>query len=187
MNTLPHKTALIVIDVQKGFDDPQLGARNNLFAEDNIFKLIALWRKRARPIVFIQHASLSKDSPLHPSKPGFSIKDAVKPLDNEKIIQKNKHSAFVGTELMKHLNELQCNDIIITGLTTDHCVSTTTRHAFDLDFNVILVADGTATFDRRDYNNKLHKAEDLHLAALTSLHEEFAFVTTTEAVCDACL
>lgn len=187
MNTISQKTALIVIDVQKGFDEPHLGERNNLVAEENILKLISLWRKSARPIVFIQHSSLSKDSPLHPSKPGFSIKDAVMPLDNEKIIQKNKHSAFVGTKLMEHLNKIQCNDIVIIGLTTDHCVSTTTRHAYDLDFNVILVADGTATFDRRDYNNKLYKANDLHLAALASLHEEFAFVTTTQEVCDACL
>lgn len=186
MNTISQKTALIVIDVQKGFDDPKLGSRNNLFAEENILKLISLWRKMARPIVFIQHSSLSEDSPLHPSKLGFSIKEAVKPLDNEKIIQKNKHSAFVGTEFMKYLNAIQCNDII-TGLTTDHCVSTTTRHAYDLDFNVLLVSDATATFDRRDYNNKLHKAEDLHQAALASLHEEFAFVTTTQEVCDACV
>jgi nicotinamidase-related amidase len=59
---------------------------------------------------------------------------------------------------MKYLNEIQCNDIVIIGLTTDHCVSTTTRHA-----------------------------HDLHLAALASLHEEFAFVTTTQEVCNACL
>ena len=45
--------ALLVIDVQRGFDDPELGPRDNLDAESNIAKLIAAWRRRGDPLAAI--------------------------------------------------------------------------------------------------------------------------------------
>ncbi|WP_198038498.1 isochorismatase family protein [Photobacterium angustum] len=47
--------ALIIIDVQKGFDDPYWGRRNNPEAESNITLLLSKWREKELPIVHIQH------------------------------------------------------------------------------------------------------------------------------------
>jgi nicotinamidase-related amidase len=55
MTTLPHNTALLVIDVQKAFDDPKWGTRNNLDAEANVAKLLKGWRDTGRPVIHIQH------------------------------------------------------------------------------------------------------------------------------------
>ena len=41
--------ALLVVDVQRGFDDPELGPRDNPEAEENVAKLIAAWRRRGEP------------------------------------------------------------------------------------------------------------------------------------------
>ena len=58
-NRFSENTVLIIIDVQKGFDDPVWGARNNPEAESNIAALLEAWRNSGRPIIHIQHNSLN--------------------------------------------------------------------------------------------------------------------------------
>lgn len=80
MEKISANTALIIIDVQKGFAEPVWGERNNPQAEDNISKLLEAWREHGRPVFHVQHMSLSPSSPLHPAHPGNAIKDALLPL-----------------------------------------------------------------------------------------------------------
>src|SRR5215211_3522755 len=77
---LPHATALIVIDVQQGFDHPKWGRRNNPGAEENVARLLAAWRESERQIYHIQHLSTAENSPLQPGLPGVEIKEIAKPL-----------------------------------------------------------------------------------------------------------
>ncbi len=182
MQKLENNTALIIIDVQKGFDNPKWGERNNLQAEENIERLLQAWRDSDRPVFHIQHLSISPDSVLNANSPGSEIKDIVKPIDGEQIVQKHVNSAFIGTNLEQMLRDKKIETLVITGLTTPHCVSTTTRMAGNFGFETYLVSDATAAFEIVGHNGKHYSAEEIHETALATLHEEFATVIETETV-----
>jgi nicotinamidase-related amidase len=101
------------------------------------------------------------------------------PIKGEQIFEKSVNSAFIGTNLESYLRENGINNIVIAGLTTDHCVSTTTRMAGNLGFKVLLVSDATATFDRQGPDGKEYKAEDIFAVHIASLHGEFCNVVST--------
>lgn len=182
MNTLPRDAALVIIDVQQGLDDPANGRRNNPEAEANIARLLAAWRRTNRPIVHVQHLSREPHSPLRPGQPGVEIKDMVRPRPDELLIQKHVNSAFIGTDLEERLRAQRIDTLVITGLTTDHCVSATTRMAGDLGFHTYLVSDATAAFERVGPNGVVYRAEDVHGISLASLHREFAIVVDTDSL-----
>ena len=175
------KTALLVIDVQKGFDDAAYwGRRNNPQAEANIARLIAVWREKARPLIHIKHNSTEPNSPLRPELPGNAFKDAVRPLPSEKQFSKTVNSAFIGTGLTDYLHEQGIDTLIVVGLTTDHCVSTSVRMAANLGFAVTLVGDATATHERIGYDGVHYAAEQIHKINLVSLGGEFCTIRTTD-------
>lgn len=180
------KTALLVIDVQKGLDDPSLGRRNNPDAEANMARLIAAWREGQRPLIHIKHNSTEPNSPLRPGLPGNAFKDEARPLPGEKQFSKTVNSAFIGTGLTEYLHEQGIDSLVVVGLTTDHCVSTSVRMAANLGFAVTLVADATATHERIGYDGVHYSAEEIHKINLVSLAGEFCTVCSTEDVlgCD---
>ncbi len=120
---LPTNAALIVIDMQKGFNEPYWGRRNNPQAESNIARLLAARRRAAR-----------------------------------------------------------ITTVVLVGLNTNHCVSTTTRMAGNLGFAAYVVSDATATFDMTGPTGIRHPAEEMHELGLTELHREFATVLDTESL-----
>lgn len=180
--TLSPNTALLLIDIQQGLDHPRWGKRNNPDAERNIAALLEAWRRTDRPVIHVQHMSTVADSPLRPELPGNAFKPEAVPRDREPVFQKTVNSAFIGTGLEAHLRSRQIETLVLVGLTTDHCVSTTARMAANLGFTTILVGDGTATFERSGPNGEHHSAEQMHQAELASLHGEFATVRRTSDV-----
>ncbi len=175
-------TALVIIDVQYGLDEPKLGKRNNPDAESNMALLLAEWRKKSATVVHVKHNSTEPESTLRLGVPGNEIKDIVKPLANERLFEKTVNSAFIGTDLQTYLNELQIQDLVIVGLTTDHCVSTSVRMAANLGFKVFLVEDATATFERQSHSGVHYSAEQMHDINLASLNGEFCSVLSTSDV-----
>ncbi len=175
------RPALILVDIQKGFDNIEYwgGQRNNPHAEENAGELLGLWREHHLPIFHIQHCSSDPKSLLHETNEGNKFKDLVKPFDEEPIIKKNVNSAFIGTDLKAQLDNANITKLVIVGLTTDHCVSTTTRMASNLGFETFLVSDATATFNRKGLEGQNYLAELIHETALASLNEEFARIVTT--------
>lgn len=180
MRSLTDKTALILIDVQVGLDDPKLGERNNPDAESNMARLLADWREHDRPIFHIQHMSIEPNSPLRPELAGNAIKDVVAPQGDEPIIQKTVNNAFVGTDLEGRLREGGVQSVVIVGLTTNHCVSTTVRMARDLGFTTYVVADATATHASTGHDGAYYPPETVHAVALANLRDEFATVVNTD-------
>jgi nicotinamidase-related amidase len=179
---LSANTALLLIDVQQGLDDPRWGERNNPGAERNIAALLTAWRRTHRPVIHVQHMSQEPDSPLRPERPGNAFKPEAAPEPGEPIFQKTVNSAFIGTDLEEHLRARQIDTVVVAGLTTDHCVSTSTRMAANLGFRTIVVSDGTATFGRTGPDGEHHSAEQMHRTELASLHGEFATVQRTSEV-----
>ncbi|THF69610.1 cysteine hydrolase [Deinococcus sp. Arct2-2] len=185
MLTLDAQSALLLIDVQQGFDDPIWGERNNPHAETHIAALLAAWRHQSWPIYHVQHVSESPDSPLRPGQDGVNFKAMAEPHPSEPVVQKHVNSAFIGTNLEGQLRAAGISSLVIIGLTTDHCVSTTTRMAGNLGFQVLLPADATATFDRMGPDGRHYGAQEIHDVHLASLNGEFATVTETELILGA--
>ncbi len=179
--TKQDKPALILIDIQKGFDDIAYwgGHRNNPDAETNAGKLLNFWRQNNLPIFHIQHCSSNPNSRLAEKTIGNEFKEVVKPKDGEPIIKKNVNSAFIGTDLKQQLDNAGIKKLVIVGLTTDHCVSTTTRMAGNYGYDTFIVSDATATFDKTGAEGQKYSAELIHETALASLHNEFATVIKT--------
>jgi nicotinamidase-related amidase len=177
---LPNDAVLVLVDVQQGFEDPSWGRRNNPQAERNMAKLLELWRATRRPVIHFQHHSSRADSPLRPDSPGCAIKEIVRPAPGELVFTKRAHSCFIGTGLEEWLRERGHRTLVIVGLTTPHCVSTTARMAGDLGYRPCVVADATAAFETIGPDGKRHAAEEVHSLALAELHEEFATVLGTE-------
>lgn len=183
---IDHKAALLLIDLQKGFEDIEYwgGGRNNPDAELNASKILKVWRDRGLPLYHIQHCSTTQGSPLEPNMPGNEFMDLTKPIENEPIIQKNVNSAFIGTDLKEQLDEKGITKLVIVGFTTDHCISTTSRMAGNFGFETYLIEDALATFDKIGVNGEKYPAQLIHDTALASLHKEFAMVIQTSDLMD---
>lgn len=173
-------SALLVIDVQKGLDDPAQGPRNNPAAEANIARLLGAWRRSGLPVIHIQHCSVEPQSKLRPELPGNAIKDEALPLTTEKLLQKSVNSAFVGTGLELYLQQQNIAALTVVGLTTDHCVSASVRSASDLGFDVTLVTDASAAFGRTGFDGKHYSGDEIHRINLVSLDGEFCRLRATE-------
>jgi nicotinamidase-related amidase len=174
--------ALLLIDVQQGMDHPRWGARNNPDAERQIGALLAAWRQAKWPVIHVQHMSQEPDSPLRADAPGNAFKAEAMPHDGEPVFQKTVNSAFIGTSLEAHLHREGIHALVMVGLTTDHCVSTTVRMAGNLGFDVVVVEDATATFERTGPGGVRYSAEQMHRLSLASLHGEFAQVQSAHDV-----
>ncbi|KAJ5263579.1 hypothetical protein N7478_011184 [Penicillium angulare] len=203
-------TALILIDNQSGFTHPDNlshwgTGRSNPLYEVNIQALLSAFRSARTAsstfmeIIHIFHSSVTPGSPLHPSHPN----NGIRPLDfaipasdgSEPVFWKSVNSSFIGTELEAHLREKDFRQIIVAGLTTDHCVSTTVRMAANLGVvdrmldegpvkiksdgthvkdvrvqkgRIVLVPDATATFGKAGFD-----AETVHAVSVASLDGEF--------------
>ena len=182
--TKRDRPALILVDIQKGFDNIAYwgGERNNPGAELRASELLELWRTHRLPVFHIRHCSTIPTSLLHESNAGNEFNDLVTPLEGEPIIKKRVNSAFIGTDLQAQLDNAHITTLVIVGLTTDHCISTTTRMAGNLGYETLLVADATATFNKKGPDGQNYPAQLIHETALASLHNEFATIVTTNFI-----
>jgi nicotinamidase-related amidase len=184
VQTSPARTALIVVDVQRAFDQWEAAGRrrNNPDAVARIVDLLAAFRAHNRAIFHIRHQGTRPQSSFLPDGPGYPVKDEARERDGEPVIVKRVNSAFIGTDLEQRLRATGIETLVICGATTNHCVETTTRMAGNLGFDACLVRDATWTFDRIGPDGDAHTAEAIHAMTLANLNGEFArIVTASEA------
>jgi len=176
--------ALIVIDVQQGFDDPAWGERDNPDAEANIGRLVQAWADAARPIVLVRHDSVSPGSPLAVGSPGNALKDVVAAVPHELLVTKRVNSAFHGEpDLGAWLRQRGIRQLVICGIQTNQCVETTSRVGGNLGYDVTVAIDATHTFDLEGPAGIRLSAAELARATAVNLHGGgFAQVVTTDNV-----
>ncbi len=146
----------------------------------NVQKLVDFFRKKGLPIVYTMHGH--KD----PEKDGgmllewwgdlimegsweHKLIEGLNPLPGEKVVKKNRYSAFYGTELEAFLRGKGVTDLVITGVMTNLCCETTARDAFVRDFRVFFVEDATST-----------SHPDFHRATLLNISYGFGIILKTE-------
>lgn len=163
MTSLPADALLLLIDVQQGGGDPAWGPRNNPACEANLARLLGAWRETGR-----------------------EIRASSQPSAESRELRAESESRSAPKTVIPHVRRSQLSALGSQpsvprqrGLTTNHCVSTTTRMAGNLGFTTLLVADGCATFDRRGPDGVVRPAELVHAVALGDLHGELAEVVST--------
>ncbi|MFI1714018.1 nicotinamidase-related amidase [Streptomyces sp. PanSC19] len=184
-----ENAALVVVDVQKGFESEFWGRRNNPEAERNIAALIDAWQETGRPVVFVRHDSKQAGSPLEPGTEGNGFKDFVeerrgKGSGPELFVTKSVNSAFYGEpDLDAWLKGAGVGQFVVVGIQTNMCNETTARMGGNLGYDVLFPIDAMHTFDLAGPFGWTQSAEELTRATAVSLHGgRFARVVSTEDV-----
>ena len=181
MEFISKNPALIIIDVQKAFlekDYPGI-KRNNINAELVCGNILNKWRENDLNVIHVRHSSTNPESKLHKSKPGFEFNDYVKPINNEIVLTKNVNSAFIGTGLDEILKNLNINTLVIVGMTTNHCISSSVRMAGNLGYETFLISDSTACYNTKGLDEKEIDCEVIYEASIASLSGEFAEIISS--------
>lgn len=172
--------ALIIIDIQNDyFENGKMELVGAEKASENAKNILDIFRNKNFPIVHIQHIATNETATFFlPNTEGVKINNSVKPKKNEKLIIKHYPNSFRETELLDFLKSREITDIIICGMMTHMCIDTTTRAAFDLGFNSIVIGDACATKDLELYGVKV-KAKEVQISYLSALDGTFAKILKT--------
>lgn len=182
MPLLNINTALLIIDMQEGMNQPKLGRRNNPNAELQMQSLLGAWRQAGRPVVHVRHMSRTPDSVFWPGQPGCEFQHALTPLKHEHVVEKNVPDAFAATGLERWLHARAIKQLVVVGVITNNSVESTARSAGNLGFDVIVAADACYTFDQTDLSGRLWAAEDVHALSLSNLAMDYARVLETAEI-----
>ena len=179
------RVALIVVDVQRGFEDPVWGERNNPACEDNVVTLIEAWRAHGQPVVFVRHDGVEEGSPFTPGRPGNEL-DPILTGEPDLLVAKNVNSAFHGDpDLAAWLRAEGIARIAVCGIQTNMCCETTARVAANLGFDMDFVQDATYTFGLSSHDGGTISADELSRVTAANLDPEFGRVVTTRDAVEA--
>ena len=180
----PRASVLLVIDMQNYFLDERCSAWMAAAPAivPSVKKLIEAYRRKELPVIFTAHAHESKELDggmmakwwgdlIMKGSYEAEIFSTLRPLPDEKIIYKNRYSAFYNTELETNLRCLGAEDLVITGVMTNMCCESTARDAFFRDYRVFFLMDATAAPN-----------EEFHLSTLRNLAYGFATITNTDSI-----
>ena len=195
-NSLPFESrqamnqALIVIDVQESFRKRPYWRANELPAFlKNVQSLIDLSRARGIPIAQVFHEELTDDA----GDPFSRASGFVRPMPElslrpDAVFHKSVHSALFGktadgVSLESWLRHKGVEEVLVTGIRTEQCCETTTRHAFDLGFKVRYVTDATLTFPMQSRSGREFSPAEIRERTELVLDGRFArIVSTAEAL-----
>jgi nicotinamidase-related amidase len=177
------KTCLIVIDAQESFRHRPYYTEHNMPAyltAQNM--LIEGCATQDIPIVRIFHVDGPKtaDNAFAVESGHVQAIQGLAPFDAAATFHKNRHSALVGTGLEVWLHQNQIGKIIVSGIRTEQCCETTTRHASDLGYAVDYALDATVTWNMLQSDGSTLSAADIKMRTATVLQDRFASVLTAQ-------
>ncbi len=178
---LPSATALLIIDIQNTYlqpaSDPAEAARwlpfykrMNQQVIPTTVKLVNDARSRGVEVIFARIACLKtdgRDRSLSQKKPGFNyllmpqnseesqFVDELGAQGDEIVLTKTTDSALTGTNLRLILRNMEIENVVVAGIFTDQCISSTVRSLADESFNVIVVEDCCAAATEQLHRNEL--------------------------------
>lgn len=179
MPAIPENAVLIPIDMQRAFDADPWPRRWNERLDENGLALLAAWRASGRPIIHVRHDSVEPNSTLRPATEGNALRPGFEPQSGEPLVTKTVNAAFIGTDLDLRLRRLGASTVVLFGISTDMCVSTSVRVGANMGYRVILVEDACDCFDLPDGEGGTIAARDIHRAHIATLRHEFATVLRT--------
>jgi nicotinamidase-related amidase len=175
-----NNAALLPVDMQQGFDLPAWPPRWNAELDRRGLAILDAWRQTGRPIFHVRHDSIEPDSTLRPDRPGNALRPGFAPLGDEPLVTKSVNAAFIGTDLDLRLRRIGVSTLVLFGISTDMCVSTTTRVGANLGYRIILVEDACDCFALADGRGGTIPARTVHDVHVATLRHEFATVVTTD-------
>jgi nicotinamidase-related amidase len=171
-------TALIVVDVQESFRHRDYWEAENVPAfSDRLQALVDGARARAIPVVQIFHVE---------EQGAFSLASGhvrtLEPLSiaSDAVFHKHRHSALVGSGLPVWLAERGIRRLIVSGIRTEQCCETTTRHASDSGYAVDFVSEATLTFAMTGADGRRWSAQEIKARTELVLADRFARIATVE-------
>ena len=173
-------TALLVIDIQNDyFPGGAMELEGADAAGAKAGQAIRQFRHKTMPVIHVRHLSVRPGSTFFlPGTKGAEIHDAVKPLGEEAVIEKNFPNSFRNTGLAALLEKQQIKNLVVAGMMTHMCVDATVRHAADLGYKITLLGDACAT-RAQSYAGEKVPARQVHTAFLAALNGFYAKVVDT--------
>lgn len=192
---VPAQTALLVIDIQNTYlempDDPAEAERWAPFFQrmnqtviPNTARLVDWAREQDVEVIFARiacHKDDGRDRSLSQKKPGFNylllpkgredsqIVDALAPQGDEIVVTKTTDSALTGTNLRLMLHNMGIKDVIVAGIFTDQCVSSTVRSLCDESFGVVVVEDCCAAATETLHRHELEIINMIYCHVVSSV------------------
>jgi len=180
------KTVMIVVDVQESFRArPYWSAADAVPFLANVQALIDRCRVKGIPVlqVFHQESHVAPDDPFSPAA-GFIRPLRELRLTADAVFHKEVHSSLFGTDaegvtLERWLKDHGVEEILVTGIRTEQCCETTTRHASDLGYKVRYISDATLTFPMQSRSGRHYSVADIRERTELVLDGRFAKVVST--------
>ncbi|MFH1350156.1 MAG: cysteine hydrolase family protein [Pseudomonadota bacterium] len=171
------KTGLLLVDIQNDYFS---GGRMELVGMNEASlktkDLLLLFREKQWPTFHVQHISAGGRSTFFlPNTPGVEIRDSVKPLPEDVVVQKHYPNSFRETSLLDKLNKAEVKRLVICGAMSHLCIDATTRAAADLGFQCVVIHDACATTNLK-FAGKMIPAGDVHGSFMAALAWGYAKV-----------
>jgi nicotinamidase-related amidase len=173
-------TALLVVDVQESFRHRPYFRTDDLPAFfDRLQKLTDGAKKKGWAIARILHV---EPTGVFSEESGFVKPMAEVAYAPDVVVRKYVHSALSGSTLPAWLATQGISRVVVSGIRTEQCCETTTRHASDSGYAVDYVTEATLTFPMQHPNGRNFSVAEIKERTELVLHQRFARISTVEDV-----
>jgi nicotinamidase-related amidase len=167
-------TGLIIIDIQQDyFPKGRMELVGAMEASLEARRLLVYFRKEALNVVHVQHISIRKDAAFFlPDTEGINFHENVKPVFNEKIVEKHFPNSFRDTDLDEYLGSRAITELVVCGMMSHMCIDATVRAAFDKGYTCLVAHDACATRNLifNDADIPAGYVHGAYMAALSSVY-----------------